>query len=466
MHSPVSDPADEARSSDLAPTRPIRGAAFALFVLFSMNLLNYVDRYIFASVGPAITSELGLSDTQFGYLAGAFMVVYTLVSPLIGWLGDRYHRRRLLAFGVGLWSIATVGTALAGSFREMFFWRALLGVGEASYGVVAPALLADLFPIHLRGRAIGSYALALPLGAALGYGLGGWIEPHLGWRTAFVVVGLPGLGLALAGLLIHDPGRGASDGLGRVTASARPRLRDMLALFLIPSFVFNVLGMAAVTFTTGAFGYWGPTFYHRVRHMPLKQANFWLGGLTAVAGLLGIVLGTSLADRMRTVTRRAYLLWAFIAVLLALPFGFIGILDPHPRTSLSLLFLAMVLLASVLGPCNAVPANVVPANRRAAAYAVNIFLIHLLGDISSPILIGAISEYCGRREVIDSEIGGLLAFLGARTTHRQNLTAGMLAVVPVLGLGALFFLIGSRFLGRDEDRARPTRLEGFTESPA
>src|SRR5205085_12228248 len=113
---------------------------------FSMNLLNYVDRYVFAAVGESIIKDLALNDRKFGILAGSFMLVYTILSPMIGWMGDRYNRSRLLAFGVGLWSVATVGTTFSRDFYHMCFWRALLGVGEASYGIVAPALLADLFP--------------------------------------------------------------------------------------------------------------------------------------------------------------------------------------------------------------------------------------------------------------------------------------------------------------------------------
>jgi MFS family permease len=331
-------------------------------------------------------------------------------------------------------------------------------VGEASYGVVAPTLLADLFPPRLRGRVIGIYSLALPTGGALGYGLGGWIDARLGWRAAFWVVGIPGLIAALAGLAIHDPGRGASEGYEPAGKGDRPGLRDYLELFRTRSYLANIGGMAAVTFATGAFAVWGPTFYHRVRRMDLKQANLWIGGLTAVAGLLGIALGTWLADALLRVTRRAYLIWAALAVGLAVPFGLFGILDHDRRTSLGLMFLAMVLMASVLGPCNTVTADVVPANRRAAGYALNIFLIHLFGDISSPILIGALSDWFGRPELVASPIGRFLELVGARprgpANRRTNLTAGMLSVIPALVLGVFFFLLGSRFLAADQERAR------------
>jgi MFS transporter, Spinster family, sphingosine-1-phosphate transporter len=444
-------------SAPAASRRPgfppsIGGSTFALMVLFSMNLLNYIDRYSFFAVGTHIQRDLHIDNLRLGVLNSSFMIVYTLASPLVGWLGDRYDRRRLLSFGVGLWSLATVGTAFAHDFREMFFWRGLLGVGEASYGVIAPALLADLFPAKQRGRVMGLYFLALPLGGALGYGIGGWIDHYWGWPAAFLVVGLPGILAAVGGLLIHDPGRGASDG-NEAAEAGRPKFRDYLELFRTPTFLLNTAGMAAVTFASGGYAAWGSTFYQTVREMTSKQAGLWIGGLTAAAGLIGIALGTWLADFLLRFSRRAYLLMAGAAVLASIPFAAFGILDPERNTSLGLLFGAMVLLASVLGPCNAVTANVVPANRRAAGYALSIFLIHLLGDISSPILIGAVADWFGKPAVAHSRPGEVLAALGAAAVGKTNLTVGMLSVIPVLALGALFFFIGSRHLERDERRA-------------
>ena len=140
--------------------------------MFSMNLLNYIDRYSFIAAGTHIMREFRIDDTRFGWVGASFMIVYTIVSPLMGWLGDRYNRKVLLAGGVGLWSLATVGTAFSSDYSHMFFWRALLGIGEASYGVIAPTLLSDLFPVKERGRAMGVYYLALPVGTALGYAAG------------------------------------------------------------------------------------------------------------------------------------------------------------------------------------------------------------------------------------------------------------------------------------------------------
>jgi predicted MFS family arabinose efflux permease len=432
----------------------IGGSYFALAALFSMNLLNYVDRYSFFAVGRHIQNDLKISDSGYGYLSASFMIVYTIVSPLMGVLGDRYNRRVLLASGVSLWSVATVGTAFSVGFYDMFFWRALLGVGEATYGVIAPALLADLFEPRHRGRAMGLYFLALPFGGALGYGIGGWVADSWSWRASFWVVGLPGLAAAIAGLLLNDPGRGASEGHSDLGTTRRPRLRDNFDLFRTPTFLFNTAGMAAVTFATGAYAAWGSTFYQSVRGMTAKDAGLWIGGMTGVAGLLGILGGTVLAELLAKRTRRAYLLLAFLAVAGTVAPGTFAILEPNRTVSLSVLFVAMILMAMVLGPCNTVTANVVPSSRRAAGYAVSIFLIHLFGDISSPILIGEISELFGKPLVAESALGRLFATLGASPVGGSNLIVGMLSVVPVLVLGSVFFLLGSRHLPADQEKAR------------
>jgi MFS family permease len=478
MQSPTTDAAlgQEPPRSGLL----IGGPFFALAVLFSMNLLNYVDRYSFFAVGAPIMDGLRIGHVRYGVLSSSFMIVYTLVSPVMGWFGDRYHRKGLLAAGVGLWSLATVGTAFSHGFYDMFFWRALLGVGEATYGVIAPSLLSDLFrPAH-RGRVMGLYFLALPLGGAVGMYVGGHVAHLWGWRAVFWVVGLPGILAALAGLFIVDPGRGASEGkahsnrrqpgeprrpLGRRGASEgkahsnrgrRPHLSDYVAMLRTPTFFFNTAGLAAVTFATGAYAAWGPAFYQTVRGLTNQQAANWIGVMIALAGLVGIVVGIGLADLLLRFTRRAYLLMAGMAVALAVVPGALAIVDPDRDSSLRIMFVAMLPMAMVLGPCNTVTANVVPASRRSSGFALSIFLIHLFGDIASPILIGAISQFCGRAWVVASPLGRILAALGAKPVGGTNLTAGMLAVIPVMALGAVLFLIGARHLPQDQDRARET----------
>ena len=285
-------PADSPNGGE-TPAHPLAaGAFFALAVLFGMNLLNYVDRYVFAAVGPAVIRDLDVTKAQFGVLTSAFIVAYTLIVPVVGWLNDRSDRRRLMAFGVTLWSLATVAAAFARTFDQMLWARAILGVGEASYGVVAPTLLADFFEPRRRGKVMSVFYLALPVGTAIGYGLGGLMEAlgtrrapeiqqflgsaglgaiapsFVGWRLAFWVVGMPGLLIAVAGLLIREPGRGGS--------TKKPELVDYLSLFRTPSYLFNTAGMAAVTFTTGALAAWFPSYFEYVHHTRPEQ-KVWLG---------------------------------------------------------------------------------------------------------------------------------------------------------------------------------------------
>jgi hypothetical protein len=270
--------------------------------------------------------------------------------------------------------------------------------------------------------------------------------------------------MAFLGLVIPDPGRGASEGKPHAGRADRPTLRDYLPLLRNRTFLWNTAGMAAVTFASGGYAAWGSTFYQDVRGMSAKDAGIWIGGLTAVAGLVGIAVGTWAADFLLKFTKRAYLVMASVAVLIATPFALLGILDPERVTSLALLFVAMVMLASVLGPCNTVTANVVPANQRAAGYALSIFLIHLLGDVSSPTLIGAISEWSSKAGVASSELGQkLLSSLGTAVTTENNLIVGMLSVVPVMLFGAFFFLLGSRHLPDDQERARHSFQDESTD---
>jgi MFS family permease len=452
MNSPVSQSARaiKARPSVL-PT--IGGKHFALAILFAMNLLNYVDRYSFFAAGSHIQADLQIRDDAFGWLGSAFMIVYTIISPPMGWLGDRYNRKLLLAGGVGLWSLATVGTAFSTNYSHMFFWRALLGVGEASYGVIAPALISDLFKVKDRGRAMGIYYMALPVGTALGYMLGGTIADRMGWPAVFFVVGLPGLLAAAAGLLISDPGRGASEAGPTAGRSARPTLHDYLEIVKTPTFLYNTAGMAAVTFATGAVAAWGSTFYQRVHGLSATDAGQWIGVLLVGAGVIGILLGMFLPDLLLKLTKRAYLVLAALAVAGAVPLGAAGILDSSYRSSLGFLFGASILMSMVLGPCNTVTSYVVPANRRAAGYALFIFLIHLFGDISSPIILGWISILFGNPAASSSPLGRFFTAIGAAPVDHTNLSVALLAVIPVLALGCVLFLLGARHLQKDQAKA-------------
>src|SRR3990172_43502 len=275
------------------------GARWVLAFLFGVSLLNYIDRQILYAVFPPLQAELRLSDTQLGLLASAFMWVYLSTAPVFGLLADRWSRPPLMSLGVGIWSVATVFSGLARSHAELFIGRAAVGIGEASYGAVAPALLSDAFARAQRGGGLARCSMAFPVGSALGYLLGGALEGAFGWRAAFFVVGLPGLALTWFVSQVPD---GTGEGLvilaGPEAATSPPRARDYLELFRTRTYVLNCLAMTAMTFAIGGLAAWVPTYLTRVRGMALAQANLTFGLLTLVGGVGGTLAGGWLGDRL------------------------------------------------------------------------------------------------------------------------------------------------------------------------
>src|SRR5205809_2984702 len=208
----------------MPPRDPLAGereaALFALGVVTILNFLNYIDRFILAAVLPRVKSELVLTTFQLGLLANFFLLTYFVTSPLFGALGDRLSRPRLMSAGVTVWSMATAAAGFTADFVQLLITRAWVGVGEAAYATISPALLSDYFPRTQRGRAFAIFYVAIPVGAAAGYLLGGAIEPALGWRAAFFVVGLPGIVMALLALTAPDPPRGATEEIVKRTLAA------------------------------------------------------------------------------------------------------------------------------------------------------------------------------------------------------------------------------------------------------
>src|SRR5262249_24600669 len=200
-----------------------RGAAYyGLGVVTLLNLLNYIDRFILAVVLPRIQSDLPLTNSQAGFLATAFLLAYFVTAPFFGALGDRLSRTRLMSLGVIAWSVATAATGVMRNFTQLLMARSCVGVGEAAYATISPALLSDYFPPDQRGRAFSTFYAAIPVGAASGYLLGGIIEAALGWRAAFYVVGLPGIAAALLALTAPDPPRGSAEGMAFTELESTP----------------------------------------------------------------------------------------------------------------------------------------------------------------------------------------------------------------------------------------------------
>jgi predicted MFS family arabinose efflux permease len=374
----------------------VRRPWIVLAFLTGINLLNYVDRQILYAVFPPIQAELGLSDTQLGLLASAFMWVYLSTAPIFGLLADRRSRPRLMALGVGIWSVATAFSGVVRNQSQLLFGRAVVGLGEASYGAVAPAMLSDCFPPERRGRALAAFSMAIPVGSALGYLLGGIFERWFGWRAAFFVVAIPGLLLAWSVSRMEEPERGRLEGVVRPAGErAAPRAGDYFELLRTPSYVLNCLAMTAMTFAIGGLAAWVPTYLTRVRGMELVQANLTFGLLTLISGLGGTLAGGWIGDRLLTRVRSAYFLVSGVGLALSVPCAAAVILLDDRTWVLVAIFLAEVFIFLNTGPLNAIIADVSRAEVRATAYAVNIFIIHALGDAVSPTVVGMVSDRVG-----------------------------------------------------------------------
>ena len=393
--------------------------------LFGVNLLNYIDRQAIFAVFPPLQAELALSDTQLGLLASAFMWVYLSAAPVFGLLADRGSRPRLMGLGVAVWSVATGLSGVVRTYGELLAARAAVGIGEASYGAVAPALLSDTVAPGARGRALAFFSMAIPVGSALGYLLGGALAHRFGWRAAFLVVGLPGLLLAWGVGRMADPPRGGPGSpRGPAGAAARPQLGEYLALCRTRSYLLNCLAMTAMTFVVGGLAAWVPTYLVRVRGMDLTRANLVFGLLTLVSGVVGTVAGGCLGDRLRTRIPAAYFLVSGVGLALSAPCAAGVILAPDQTSALAFIFAAEVLVFLNTGPLNAIVADVSAPAVRATAYATNIFVIHALGDAISPTIVGMISDRLGLAAALWVAPAGLLAaalfcFWGMRWYGRE-----------------------------------------------
>ena len=377
---------------DPLPARP----GVTLATLTGINALNYLDRFLVAPLLPLIIAGLSLDDRQAGSLQSAFILVYALVCPVAGWLGDRAPRLRIAALGVALWSLATVGSGLAATFVGLLLFRALVGIGEATYTVVTPSLLSDHYPPSRRSRALSIFYAAVPIGSALGYVLGGQIGARFGWRPAFFVAGGPGLLCAAALLLLREPPRGRYD--ARPDASAKLPLREFLrVLGQRPSYFFNMGAQTIYTFTMGGLAAWMPTYFVRERHLSVDRAGTLFGALLVVAGFLGTIVGGYAGDALARKYRSAHFTLSGLAMLAAVPFAITAVLAPHPAVYWPAMGVTLFFLFLNYGPLNAAMVNVLPATARARGVGLHTTTIHLLGDACSPFLIGVASHAIGLR---------------------------------------------------------------------
>lgn len=371
---------------------------YALTLLLTVNLLNYIDRQVLYAVFPLIKADLQLTDTALGFLGSAFMIFYMVSAPFFGWLGDRISRVRLASTGLVLWSIATAVTGFAPGYRTLLAARTAVGVGEASFGTISPGLLSDYFPKIMRGRILSYFYIAIPVGSALGYLLGGILGHKFGWHAAFFIVGIPGLILSFPLWFLHEPLRGANE--ETIPEYSRLSRRNYISLFKNHSYVTNTLTMASMTFALGGLAQWMPTFLYRIHGLDIARGNTMFGLITVLAGVTGTLTGGWLGDRLQQKSRKGYLMVSGWGFLIGIPFAFYTLITPSLSGCLVAMFFAEFFLFLNTGPLNTVIVNVTSPSMRAMAFAVNIFFIHALGDAISPTILGRLSDLWGLRNAL------------------------------------------------------------------
>lgn len=419
-------------------------ARYALGVLFSINLFNYVDRQIISGVLSLVQRDLALSDVALGALGSAFMILYLIGSVPLGILGDRLARHRLIAVGIAVWGAATFLSGLAWTYGQLFATRALVGIGEASYGPTATAMVSDLFPKSRRGFVNGLFNAAIPVGGAIGVIVGGVVGSRFGWRSAFFLVGVPSLLLTLLAWRLGDPPRGAhdvvADGLldGPLDPGRGSRRvgEGFLDLGRTPTFVMVCAVGVLVAFAIAAFNHWLPLYLERVKKFSTAEASFWVGLLTASGGLVGVVTGGLAGDALARRTPAGHLLTIAGGFILSAPCGITFLLHPNRRVFLPALLFAIFFLVLYIGSVNAVIHNVVHPSLRATAIAVFVFVVNLGGAALAPFIVGLIS---GRRSLQGAMLllpvmvffAGLIALAAAsvvggdmRRVERSLVTAG------------------------------------------
>jgi MFS family permease len=407
------------RAIRAVPTASLGYRSYVLVVLVIVYTFNFIDRQIVGILAIPIKAELRLSDSQLGLMGGlAFALFYTLLGIPIARLADRVSRTWIMTVALALWSLMTAMCGLTQNFAQLFVARVGVGVGEA--GGVAPAysLICDYFPAQERARALGVYSFGIPVGAAVGIVLGGYITSLMSWRMAFFIVGLAGLMITpLLKFTVREPKRGALDpprvDADRAAAVAAPSLLEVIAVLARkPSFWGLSLGAASASMMGYGLFFWAPSFLVRSFHLSLLHASLSFGALVLVGGLIGIWFGGALTDRYGEKRRSMYAFIPAIAFVATVPFYVAGVLSTTLWISFLVLLVPTALGLVWLGPVLAAVQHLVPGNMRATASALFLFINNLIGIGLGTALIGIVSDSMRLRFGVESLRYAILAGTG------------------------------------------------------
>ncbi|XP_045772886.1 protein spinster isoform X4 [Maniola jurtina] len=432
-------------------------------ILCFVNLINYMDRFTLAGVLDDVKTEFGIGDDKAGLLQTVFVIAYMVFAPIFGYLGDRYSRRLIMAFGVALWCLTTFAGSYIQSFVPFTIFRGLVGVGEASYSTIAPTIISDLFVGNVRSKMLAFFYFAIPVGSGFGYIVGSVVGAAAdNWRWGLRVTPFLGLiAVALILWLMENPERGQAE-----ESRMRPTSyqEDLRSLVRNPSFMLSTLAFTCVAFVTGALAWWGPQFiFLGLTLQPgveitQESVSYKFGLVGMAAGALGVPLGSALAQRLRRRCPDCDPVICGLALLASAPLVFLALATVNHTGSLAylLVFLGMLTCNLTWSIVADIVLYVVIPPRRSTAEAFQILISHMFGDAGSPYLVGVISESL-KRSLSSSEPPSL-------SVQFRSLQRALFVTCFVEVLGGIFFLLTAIYIVRDKQKVDRAIAEAEAQS--
>jgi MFS family permease len=428
------------------PSKPIDGARFALLILFALNFLNFFDRQLMGALGEPIRKQFHLSDTALGLLGTVFIIVYALIGLPLGNLSDKWQRTRLLAIGTAVWSLLTAATGVAQSYTQLFAARLGVGLGEATCAPAAQSLIGDFFPPSRRAFAMGVFMLGLPVGTSVAYFSAGWIATHFGWRSVFYIACIPGLIMAVLALNIREPARGMLDaGAAHRDRSSLPA-SSFAAVLSLPTMWWIILSGIFHNFNMYAINSFTTPLLQRYHHMSLGDASNTSSIAVGAVGIIGLLAGGYLADRLSAKRRNGRLVLAAACMAIAAPCIFLAINQPPGAIAAYIVLMASGTITMYVYYATVYSAiqDVIEPRLRGIAVAIYFCCMYIFGGSLGPVGTGMLSDYFAHKAMRDA--GALQMSEAFKAIGLHN----AMYAIPILAMAAALVLYAaSRTVDKD-----------------
>lgn len=432
--------------ADGAIAKAARGAKYALFLLFAINLLNFFDRQLLGALAEPIRLEFHLNDAALGLLGSIFTVIYAFVGLPLGALSDKWHRNRLIALGTLFWSLLTAATGFAQNYAQIFIARLGVGVGEATCAPAGQSLIGDLFPPTQRAKAMGVFMLGLPAGIFLAYISAGAIATKFGWRAAFLFACVPGVIVAIMALWMREPARGALDA-GRVVTTAGTATKNAFVTVLgLPTMWWIIMSGIFHNFNMYAINTFNTAFLQRFHHMSLLNASYVSSIAVGAVGAIGLLVGGWLADKMSVKRRNGRLVLSASAMAIAAPCIFLAINQPSGAITAYLILMALgtITMYVYYATVYAAIQDVIEPRLRGIAVALYFCFMYILGASGGPWATGRLSDHFAYKAMTDAGASVMTEAFRATGLHHA------MYIIPILALAAAAVLFAaSRTMDKD-----------------